>query len=161
MLRFLVLAAVGMLWLTACGSDSVSELSLDQERVVELVMEASGAEGLTYNERCLRDVISRMSPDDAKLFADSQLSQMGDGASQYGEEMVTCLDRDEFIDYLINFRYSTQTGGPLPGVNVDRNCIAESKVLADVEISEIMSGGVPPEVLDAIDACVTLAGSGK
>jgi hypothetical protein len=158
MRRLAVLFAAGVLVLGACGSDSTSELSADQERVVELVMETSGAEGLALNEQCVRDVITKMSPDDAKKLADSDLGgdvELTPEGEALGEELITCLDRDEFIDALV----ADLSAG---GVNVDRDCIDDA--LADVELSELFDTtgeGPPPEVIAALDACEAEAGTSQ
>jgi hypothetical protein len=151
MRRLIVLIAVGALVLGACGSDdSSTELTADQERVVELVMETSGAEGLELNEPCVRDVISKLSPPDAKTLADNELGgnvELSPEGEALGEDLVTCLDRDKFIDALV----ADLNAG---GVNVERDCIADA--LADVELRELFDttgSGPPPEVVAALDAC--------
>jgi hypothetical protein len=150
MRRLIVLIAAGALVLGACASDSTTELTSDQERVVELVMETSGAEGLELDEPCVRDVISQLSPQDAKALADNELGgevELTAEGEALGEGLVSCLDRDKFIDALV----ADLNAG---GVDLERDCIADA--LADVELSELFDtagAGPPPEVVAALDAC--------
>lgn len=158
MRRLIVMIATGVLIVSACGSDSTPQLNADQERVVELVMQQSGTSGLTLNEPCVSDVISRMSPEDAKKLADSDLGgevELTPEGEALGEELVTCLDRNAFIDALVA-DLSTN------GIDVDRDCIADA--LADTELSELFDpagAGPPPEVISALDACERDAGAGE
>jgi len=151
-----VLFAAGVLVLSACGDGSSPSLSADQERVVDLVMESSTDSGLALSEPCVRDVIAKMPPEDAEKLADSELGadiELTPEGEALGEELITCLDRDEFIDALV----ADLSAG---GVSVDRDCIADA--LEGVELSELFdpSGdGPPPEVIDKLDACGLPGGS--
>lgn len=156
MRRFIVLLAAGVLILGACGSESAAQLNPDQERVVELVLESSGESGLVLDETCVNEVVSRMSDEDAKILAESDLDadvELSAEGEALGEELVTCLDRDEFINALVADLSAS-------GINVDRDCIADA--LADVELTELFDTtgeGPPVEVIEALDACEQSAGS--
>ena len=156
MRRFIVLLAAGVLVLGACGSESTAQLNADQERVVELVMQSSEESGLTLDETCVSEVVSRMSDEDAKALAESDLGadvELSAEGEALGEELVTCLDRDEFINALVADLSAS-------GINVDRDCIADA--LADVELTELFDStgeGPPVEVIEALDACEQGAGS--
>ena len=156
MRRFIVLLAAGVLILGACGSESAAQLNPDQERVVELVLESSGESGLVLDETCVNEVVSRMSDEDAKILAESDLGadvELSAEGEALGEELVTCLDRDEFINALVADLSAS-------GINVDRDCIADA--LADVELTELFDTtgeGPPVEVIEALDACEQSAGS--
>lgn len=156
MRRFIVLLAAGVLVLGACGSESTAQLNADQERVVELVMQSSEESGLTLDETCVSEVVSRMSDEDAKTLAESDLGadvELSAEGEALGEELVTCLDRDEFINALVADLSAS-------GINVDRDCIADA--LADVELTELFDSsgeGPPTEVIEALDACEQSTGS--
>lgn len=156
MRRFIVLLAAGVLILGACGSESAAQLNPDQAQVVELVLESSGESGLVLDETCVNEVVSRMSDEDAKILAESDLGadvELSAEGEALGEELVTCLDRDEFINALVADLSAS-------GINVDRDCIADA--LADVELTELFDTtgeGPPVEVIEALDACEQSAGS--
>jgi hypothetical protein len=150
MRRFIVLIATGVLVLGACGSDSSSELSADQEQVVDKVMEASAAEGLVLDEQCVRDVISQMPSEDAAILANSdpdaavELSAEGEAI---GDDLLTCVDREDLINALVDDLSAS-------GAQVDRQCVADA--LEGVEPSELFGSsgeGPPEEVLTALEAC--------
>lgn len=151
----MALGVVGVLALAGCGggdSDGggdTASLSADQTTVVSLVVESAAGEGLTMDEPCVSEIVSRMSDADAKAIADAGLEgepELSAEADALGAELLNCVDRDAFIDALVA-DLSTQ------GITLDRNCVADA--IRDVDISDVVSGGdsLPPEVSTALEAC--------
>lgn len=128
-----------------------AELSTDQAKVVDLVVSSAAGEGLAIDERCVTQIVSRMSDADAKAIADAGLDgepELSAEADALGGELLDCVDRQSFIDALVA-DLATQ------GIVLDRQCVLDA--VKDSDISDVVAGGdsLPAEVAAALEACVS------
>jgi hypothetical protein len=109
-------------------------------------------EGLAIDQSCAEDVAARLSDDDAAALVaagvdgDPELTADGEAL---GMELFGCLDRDVFIDSLIEEIRAS-------GATVDEGCFRDA--LSDLEMSDLaesMDSDEPPaDFMSAILGCV-------
>ena len=149
MRKFLVVAAAAALFLGACGSDGGSDLSSDQQAVVDALMVSAEEEGFGIDEAC----VAGLSDEDA-----AALAATVEGAEEPPAELLesvsdvfNCIDRDDFVDSIIDDIEAS-------GGSVDADCLRDA--FEGVDLGELIvaidSDGdePPPAFISAVEACI-------
>jgi len=120
------------------------ELSPAKADVLGQLLESSEAEGVVVDEACLREVVARLSDDDARLLAelgidDAEVSDQGD---ELAVELFGCIPGEWWLDEMARELESQ-------GLTVDRACLEAE--LDDFDFRELgrafREDGTPPEQL--------------